>query len=108
MPAELLVIIPTFNEERSVASVLDGWMAELERSGADYSILLIDDGSTDATSEVLKSWKRQHSSARIEVMRYPNRGHGQTCLEGYLIAWDRGGSEPGVCGRRSGQALTNF
>lgn len=108
MPTELLVVTPVFNEERSVAAVLGEWTAELERSGADYSILLIDDGSTDATSELLSDWKRRHSSARIDVMRHHNRGHGQTCLEGYLIAWDRGGSEPGVCGRRSGQALTNF
>ena len=89
MPTELLVIIPTFNEERSVASVLDEWTAELDRSGADYSILVIDDGSTDATPEVLHNWKRDHPAVHLEVMRHANRGHGQTCLEGYRIACDR-------------------
>ena len=84
-----MVIIPTFNEERSVASVLDEWTAELDRSGADYSILVIDDGSTDATPEVLHNWKRDHPAVHLEVMRHANRGHGQTCLEGYRIACDR-------------------
>jgi dolichol-phosphate mannosyltransferase len=89
VPTELLVIIPAFNEERCVASVLDEWTAELERAGADYSILVIDDGSTDATPEVLHNWKHDHPAVRLEVMRHANRGHGQTCLEGYLIACDR-------------------
>ena len=89
MLTELLVIIPAFNEERCVASVLDEWTAELERAGADYSILVIDDGSTDATPEVLHNWKHDHPAVRLEVMRHANRGHGQTCLEGCLIACDR-------------------
>lgn len=89
MPAELLVVIPAFNEERPVASVLDEWTAELDQSGADYSILVIDDGSTDATPEVLHNWKRDHPAVLLEVMRHANRGHGQTCLEGYRIACDR-------------------
>jgi dolichol-phosphate mannosyltransferase len=89
MTTEILVIIPTYNEERSVGAVLDEWTAELDRSGAVYSILLIDDGSTDSTPEVLSDWKRRHLSTHIEIMRHANRGHGQTCLEGYRIACDR-------------------
>ena len=69
--------------------VLDEWAAELDRSGAEYSILLIDDGSTDATPEILSGWKRDHPSSRLEIMRHTNRGHGQTCLEGYRIACER-------------------
>jgi dolichol-phosphate mannosyltransferase len=81
--------MPVFNEERSVVSVLDEWTAELGRSGADYTILVIDDGSTDASPEVLHNWKSDHPSVHLEVMRHANRGHGQTCLEGYRIACDR-------------------
>jgi glycosyltransferase involved in cell wall biosynthesis len=86
---ELLVVLPVFNEERSVGLVLDEWAAELDRSGADYRILLIDDGSTDTTPNILSGWKRDHPSSRLEIMRQANRGHGQTCLEGYRIACER-------------------
>ena len=89
MYTELLVVLPVFNEEGSASSVLDEWAAELDRSGADYRILLIDDGSTDATPEILSGWKRDHPSTRLEIMRHTNRGHGQSCLEGYRIACDR-------------------
>ena len=81
--------MPVFNEERSVVSVLDEWKAELGRSGADYTILVIDDESTDASPEVLHNWKSDHPSVHLEVMRHVNRGHGQTCLKGYRIACDR-------------------
>jgi glycosyltransferase involved in cell wall biosynthesis len=51
--AELLVVIPVLNEERSVSAVLDEWTAELDRSDIEYSILRLDDGSTDSTPKVL-------------------------------------------------------
>lgn len=89
MPTELLVVIPVFNEERSVGAVLDEWAAELDRSGIDYGIILLDDGSTDATPQVLNDWKRGHPSTSTEILRHANRGHGRTCLEGYRIACDR-------------------
>lgn len=81
--------MPVFNEERPVSAVLNEWTAELDRSGAVYNILLIDDGSTDSTPEVLSNWKRNHPSTRLEIMRHGNRGHGQSCLEGYRIACER-------------------
>lgn len=72
-----------------MGSVVEEWAAELDRSGADYRILLIDDGSTDATPEILSGCKRDYPSSRLEIMRHANRGHGQSCLVGYRIACDR-------------------
>ena len=43
----VLVIIPAFNEQDSVAGVV----SELARELPDYDLVVIDDGSTDATAE---------------------------------------------------------
>ena len=88
MAHELLVVIPAYNEEQCIESVLEEWTSELERSKADYAILLLDDGSTDGTPSLLKRWQNQYGSGRVKVVSQTNRGHGQTCLRGYRIACD--------------------
>lgn len=85
MPRELLVVIPVFNEEQCLELVLQEWKAELDRSNVDYGMLLLDDGSTDQTPRILEGW-REGAGGRIEIIRHANRGHGQTCLEGYRRA----------------------
>ncbi|MFM8885571.1 MAG: glycosyltransferase family 2 protein, partial [Chthoniobacterales bacterium] len=71
-------------------SVVEEWSAALDRSGADYNILLLDDGSTDRTPAILDGWKSKSTNNRIRIQRHDNRGHGQTCLEGYRLACDLG------------------
>ena len=83
---ELLVVMPVFNEEGCVEVVLEEWTKELERAGLDYGWLLLDDGSTDRTPAILARWAREREGDRIEIISRANRGHGQTCLEGYRRA----------------------
>ena len=86
---ELLVVMPVYNESASLDHVLGGWLAELDGSGCDYRLLAIDDGSTDGTFALLSRWKDEHPD-RMEIRTRGNRGHGQTCLEGYREAVARG------------------
>jgi glycosyltransferase involved in cell wall biosynthesis len=83
---ELLVVMPVFNEEGCVEGVLDEWTRELDRAGMDYGLLLLDDGSTDGTPAILERWARERGAGRLEIVAHANRGHGQTCLEGYRRA----------------------
>jgi glycosyltransferase involved in cell wall biosynthesis len=89
-PPELVLIVPVYNEEDAIVPVLTEWRAELERTvGAGrFSILVIDDGSTDATPGRLQgiSWPE------LVVRRHANRGHGQSCLVGYIEASRMGAS----------------
>ncbi|HMM49730.1 MAG TPA: glycosyltransferase family 2 protein [Miltoncostaeaceae bacterium] len=49
-PAGLIsVVVPVFNEERSVAPLVDELRAALEPVGRPYEIVFVDDGSTDGT-----------------------------------------------------------
>ncbi len=86
---ELQVVMPVYNESASINHVLGGWLAALDASGCDYWFLAIDDGSTDGTLALLSQWKDERPD-RMEVRTRENRGHGQTCLEGYRAALARG------------------
>jgi len=83
-PPELVLIVPVYNEEGAIVPVLTEWRAELLRTLGDgrFAILVVDDGSTDATPARLSAlgWPE------LRVHRHTNRGHGQSCLVGYIEA----------------------
>ncbi len=89
MARELLVVVPVYNEEQCIDLVLSEWIEELNRSGIDYGLLLLDDGSTDRTPAIIAQWLKGRANNCLEVVRQSNRGHGQTCLEGYRVVCDR-------------------
>jgi dolichol-phosphate mannosyltransferase len=73
-PVRLLsVIIPAHNEEGCIASTVEHLYVELRLNGIDHEIVVVDDGSTDSTGEVLRSIQ-----ARVPTLRpVSNRGqHG--------------------------------
>lgn len=86
---QLLVVMPVFNEQASIEKVIRDWFAELDERVGDFRLLAIDDGSVDATLEKLRMLSDELGS-RLEIRSRPNRGHGQTCLEGYRIAAEQG------------------
>jgi glycosyltransferase involved in cell wall biosynthesis len=83
---DLLVFIPAWNEEQSLPAVLDDLAAELP----DADVVVIDDGSGDATADVARR-------GGAEVIRFPeNRGLPAAIAAGYSHAHSRGYA---VCGR---------
>jgi glycosyltransferase involved in cell wall biosynthesis len=84
--AGTVVFIPAWNEERSLPGVL----AEAHGSLPDADLLVIDDGSTDATAEVARG-------AGADVVSFgENRGLKEGIAEGYRQALVRGYD---FCGR---------
>jgi dolichol-phosphate mannosyltransferase len=85
----LAVVMPAFNEQASVGHVVEEWMVALEALAVPFALLALDDGSRDRTLEVLDAL-RPRFTGRLIVSTHANRGHGQTCLEGYRRAWSMG------------------
>ena len=85
---EILIVMPVFNEQASLRKVVTEWFSELERCVEKFVLLAIDDGSTDETLENLKALQGE-LGARLEWISRENRGHGQTCIQGYRIALER-------------------
>ena len=86
---ELLVVMPVYNESASVRKVVNEWFTELENWTGRFVFLAINDGSTDGTGVILQQL-RDKFGERMEILDRENRGHGQSCLQGYRIAIERG------------------
>lgn len=80
--------MPVFNEQASISKVVRDWFAALESQIAEFTLLAIDDGSTDDTAPILHTLHRD-LGPRLEILSRPNRGHGQSCIEGYRTAIQR-------------------
>jgi len=76
LAAETLIIIPALNEERRIRGVLEG----IRRAAVDLPILVIDDGSRDATA-------REARAGGARVVSHPfNLGYGAALQTGYRYA----------------------
>ena len=80
---ELIVVMPVYNEAECIQVVLDDWGAALSDLNINFEILALNDGSTDATAEVLSAYE---NNARVTVINKANSGHGPTILAGYRDA----------------------
>lgn len=74
--------MPAYNEERGIEAAVNDCVAALVATGASFRALVLDDGSTDRTAEMLR---RFDGDPRIEVIRKENSGHGPTILAGYRL-----------------------
>jgi len=73
-----LIIIPVFNE---VSNIKDFLKYILENLGKKEEILMIDDGSTDGSSEILSTFKDINM-----ISHSKNQGYGQSLIDGFYFA----------------------
>jgi glycosyltransferase involved in cell wall biosynthesis len=82
MTPEASVVIPTFNRR---AMVLEAAGSVLAQRGADFELIVVDDGSTDGTAEALDSLRRE-SAVPFAIERVPNRGPAAARNRGVALA----------------------
>ncbi len=80
----LSIIIPVYNEKKTILEILK--RLETVNFGCDYEIVVVDDGSTDGTSALLKSKiKNQNEKIRI-IFKEKNEGKGAALRCGFQEA----------------------
>jgi len=75
------VIVPAHNEAGCVGATIEGIVNALESAGIDYEVLVIDDSSTDNTSDIVGSLTASNQRVRYQLSHNP-RGFGFTVRSG--------------------------
>jgi dolichyl-phosphate beta-glucosyltransferase len=81
---QLSVVIPGYNEAERLPRSLEQVLPWLEQSGKTYEVVLVDDGSQDASLEVMRGWEARHPAIRV-VYQKPNRGKGRALAIGVEV-----------------------
>jgi len=80
---ELSVVIPAYNEAERLGPSLDRALDYLETRGASFEVLVVDDGSADATGEVAAAY----AGRNVRLLTLPrNRGKGAALRAGVLAS----------------------
>jgi len=81
----LSVFVPVFNEEKIIDKNLGVILSTLETISEDFEILIINDGSTDCSGEIIREWAKK--SQRIRFLEHKTRlGYGSALRSGFLNA----------------------
>jgi len=76
---KLSIIIPCYNEEKTVKQLVD--LVE-QVDGIEKEIILLDDGSKDATPQILAQLGKERAHLKV-VLQPKNHGKGATVREGF-------------------------
>ena len=95
----LTIVLPAYNEEARLGSALSELFGYLHRRGerardgrhgasdlpTDVSVLVVDDGSTDATADIVRA-RPEAATGELELLSVPHGGKGAAVRAGMLAA----------------------
>lgn len=79
------IIIPAYNERERIGHTLDRVFACIQARGWDAEVLVVDDGSTDGTRDIVESYTASFPSMYL-LVNPGNRGKGYSVRNGLLQA----------------------
>ncbi|PYS90713.1 MAG: glycosyltransferase family 2 protein [Acidobacteria bacterium] len=83
--ASISVFFPAYNDAAAIGALVATALAVLPTLTADYEVLVVNDGSTDATAAVLAELARTHERVRV-VHHARNMGYGAALRSGFKHA----------------------
>ena len=79
------IVIPAYNEAERITATLDKVLAYVAQQGWRTEVIVVNDGSRDATVEIVRAYGSRHPEIRL-VENPGNRGKGYSVRNGMLNA----------------------
>lgn len=80
----LYIVMPAYNEEANIKSVVEEWYPHIADKGADSRLVIADSGSTDRTHAILLSLQKKYP--RLEILSETEKQHGPKLIALYRYA----------------------
>ncbi|HEU5431103.1 MAG TPA: glycosyltransferase family 2 protein [Thermomicrobiales bacterium] len=85
IPGSLSLVLPAHNEAANLGPVVERARQILPRYAADFEIIVVDDGSRDATPQIADAMAA--ADERVRVVHHPrNRGYGAALTSGFCAS----------------------
>ena len=84
-PLNLSVVVPLYNEEESLPHLVDQLLSALRPAGETFELVLVDDGSSDRTAEVLAQVSKEVPEV-VAVLLRKNYGQTAAMAAGFDVA----------------------
>lgn len=80
----ITIVLPAYNEQANIGRLLDRIDASMTEDGLSYRVIVVDDGSTDRTVELLD---KRREAIPIRILRHDvNQGLGASIRDGLFLA----------------------
>ncbi|MDH5241379.1 MAG: glycosyltransferase [Gammaproteobacteria bacterium] len=79
----LFVVVPFYNEEHGISATLN---ALSEQDDNEFTLLMVDNGSTDASAAIVNQFAKDHPSLRIRMICESQKGTGAASDTGFRAA----------------------
>lgn len=84
MKPKLSIIIPAYNEEKRIGTTLDEISDYFKKSNLSYEILVIMDGCTDKTPQIVEERSRKNHNIRYRIYK-EKQGKGGALIRGFKL-----------------------
>src|SRR5262245_15340950 len=84
-PPGLTVFFPAYNDSGTIASLVITAIRTASKLTPDYEVIVVNDGSTDSTPQILEELARVYPQVKI-VTHQVNRGYGGALRTGFATA----------------------
>lgn len=70
----LSVIVPAYNEQARISTSLAELAGYLDQQPYSWEVIVVDDGSDDATEAIVRDWAARHPGFRLETLAHQGKG----------------------------------